>query len=228
MARAALPAAVLWDLDGTLVNTEPLWREEEAALVARHGGTWTPQDGLALVGTALPAYARALRQAGVGLPEDDIIASISARIIARQSTAARWQPGARDLVSALRAAGVPQALVTSSYRNLTEPVVRDSAGAFAVVVPGDEVSRPKPDPEPYLVAAARLHVDAAACVVVEDSRVGVAAALASGGHVLAVESDVPLPDDPRLSRARSLTDVSVEHLARISAGEVLDLRGETA
>lgn len=227
MARAALPAAVLWDLDGTLVDTEPLWREEEATLVAQHGGTWTPQDGLALVGTALPAYARALRQAGVGLPEDDIITSLSARIIARQSAAARWQPGARELVTALRAAGVPQALVTSSYRNLTEPVVRDSAGAFAVVVPGDEVSRPKPDPEPYLVAASRLRVAATACVVVEDSRVGVAAALASGAHVLAIESDVALPDDPRLSRACSLTDVSVDDLARIAAGTVLDLRGET-
>ncbi len=227
MARAARPAAVLWDLDGTLVDTEPLWREEEAALVARHGGTWSLENGLALVGTALPDYAQALRAAGVRLTEDEIIAWISARIIARQAEAARWQPGARELVAALRAAGVPQALVTSSYRNLTEPVVRDSGGAFAAVVPGDEVDRPKPDPEPYLLAASRLHVDPVACVVVEDSRVGVAAALASGAHVLAVESDVQLPDDPRLSRAGSLTAVGVADLARIAAGEVLELRGET-
>ena len=227
MARAALPAAVLWDLDGTLVDTEPLWREEEADLVAQHGGTWTPEDGLALVGTALPAYARALQGAGVRLSEDEIITWISARIIARQAESARWQPGARELVAELYAAGVPQALVTSSYRNLTEPVVRDSAGAFAAVVPGDEVSRPKPDPAPYLLAASRLHVDPATCVVVEDSRVGVAAALASGAHVLAVESNVQLPDDPRLSRAGSLAAVGVDDLARIAAGEVLELRTET-
>ncbi|HEY0117520.1 MAG TPA: HAD family phosphatase [Cellulomonas sp.] len=227
MARAALPAAVLWDLDGTLVDTEPLWREEEAALVARHGGTWSIEDGLALVGTALPAYAQALRGAGVQLSEDEIITWISRRIIARQAEAARWQPGARELVAALHAAGVPQALVTSSYRNLTEPVIRDSDGAFAAVVPGDEVERPKPDPEPYLLAARRLHVDPAMCVVVEDSRVGVAAALACGAHVLAVESEVQLPDDPRLSRAVGLTAVGVDDLARIASGEVLELRGET-
>ena len=226
MSPAPLPAAVLWDLDGTLVDTEVLWREEEAALVAERGGTWTLEDGLALVGTALPAYARALQAAGVDLPADEIIARISARIIARQEESARWQPGARELVAALWAAGVPQALVTSSYRNLTDPVVRDAGGALSVVVPGDEVERPKPDPQPYLLAAQRLGVAPGDCVVVEDSRVGVAAGLASGAHVLAVESDVELPDDPRLSHADSLRAVRLEDLARIAAGEVLVLRGD--
>lgn len=226
MSPAPLPAAVLWDLDGTLVDTEVLWREEEAALVAERGGTWTLEDGLALVGTALPAYARALQAAGVDLPADEIIARISARIIARQEESARWQPGARELVAALWAAGVPQALVTSSYRNLTEPVLRDAGGALSVVVPGDEVERPKPDPQPYLLAARRLGVAPGDCVVVEDSRVGVAAGLASGAHVLVVESDVELPDDPRLSHTDSLRAVRLEDLARIAAGEVLELRGD--
>ena len=226
MARAPLPAAVLWDLDGTLVDTEPLWRVEEAALVAECGGTWTPEYGLALVGTALPAYARALQGAGVNLPPDEIIERISARIIARQAESAAWQPGARELVAALHAAGVPQALVTSSYRNLTEPVLRDTAGALSVVVPGDEVRHAKPDPEPYLVAASRLGVEPGECVVVEDSRVGVAAALAAGAHVLAIASEVELPDDPRLSHADSLRAVGLDDLTRIAAGEVLELRGE--
>ena len=226
MTPAPLPAAVLWDLDGTLVDTEVLWREEEAALVAERGGSWTLEDGLALVGTALPVYARALQAAGVDLPGDEIIARLSARIIARQSESARWQPGARELVAALRAAGVPQALVTSSYRNLTGPAVRDAGGAFAVVVPGDEVSRAKPDPEPYLLAASRLGVAPERCVVIEDSRVGVAAGLASGAHVLAVESEVELPDDHRLSVADSLLTMRLDDLARIAAGEVLELRGD--
>jgi HAD superfamily hydrolase (TIGR01509 family) len=226
MASAPLPAAVLWDLDGTLVDTEVLWREEEARLVAERGGRWSYEDGLALVGTALPAYARALQAAGVDLPADEIIARISERIIARQADAARWQPGARELVAALQAAGVPQALVTSSYRNLTEPVLRDAGGALSVVVPGDEVDRPKPDPQPYLLAASRLGLAPERCVVVEDSRVGVAAALASGAHVLALESEVVLPDDPRLSRADSLLAVTVDDLARIAAGEVLELRAD--
>ena len=226
MTPAPLPAAVLWDLDGTLVDTEVLWREEEAALVAERGGTWTFEDGLALVGTALPVYASALQAAGVDLPADEIIARLSTRIIARQSESARWQPGARELVAALRAAGVPQALVTSSYRNLTGPAVRDADGAFAVVVPGDEVSHAKPDPEPYLLAASRLGVAPERCVVIEDSRVGVTAGLASGAHVLAVESEVELPDDHRLSVADSLLTVRLDDLARIAAGEVLELRGD--
>ncbi len=226
MTPAPLPAAVLWDLDGTLVDTEVLWHEEEAELVAERGGFWTFEDGLALVGTALPVYARALQAAGVDLPADEIIGRLSARIIARQAESARWQPGARELVAALRAAGVPQALVTSSYRNLTEPAVRDAGGAFAVVVPGDEVTRSKPDPEPYLLAASRLGVAPADCVVVEDSRVGIAAGLAAGAHVLAVESEVELPDDDRLSLADSLLAVRIEDLARIAAGEVLELRGD--
>jgi HAD superfamily hydrolase (TIGR01509 family) len=226
MARVPLPAAVLWDLDGTLVDTEPLWREEETALVAQYGGRWSLEDGLALVGTALPVYARALNAAGVDMAPDAIIDWISTRIIARQAERAQWQPGARELVEALRAAGVPQALVTSSYRNLTQPVVRDAAGALAFVVPGDEVRNPKPHPEPYLLAASRLGVAAEACVVVEDSRAGVTAGLAAGAHVLAVESDVQLPDDPRLSRADSLRAVTVDDLARIAAGEVLELRGD--
>lgn len=226
MTPAPLPAAVLWDLDGTLVDTEVLWREEEAALVAERGGTWTFEDGLALVGTALPVYARALRAAGVDLPADEIIARLSSRIIARQAESAPWQPGARELVAALRAAGVPQALVTSSYRNLTDPVVRDAGGAFAVIVPGDEVSHSKPDPEPYLLAASRLGVAPTDCVVIEDSRVGVAAGLAAGAHVLAIESEVELPDDDRLSRADSLRAVRVDDLARIAAGGVLVLRGD--
>jgi HAD superfamily hydrolase (TIGR01509 family) len=225
MIRAALPAAVLWDLDGTLVDTEPLWRIAEAALVAEHGGRWTYEDGLQLVGTALPDYARVLQEHGVPLSVDRILDGMVARVLAGQTAGPPWQPGAPELVGELQRAGVPQALVTSSYRCLTVPVV-EAAGAFAVVVPGDEVARPKPDPEPYLTAAARLGVDVTRCVVVEDSSKGVAAGLAAGAHVLAVESPADVPEDPRLSRTDSLCHVGLDDLARIAAGEVLELRGD--
>jgi len=222
----ALPGAVLWDLDGTLVDTEPLWRAEETALVVAHGGTWSLEQGQALVGGELPAYARALQRAGVRLPGEQIIDVISARIVARQAQAACWKPGARELVAALHAAGVPQAVVTSSYRSFTQPVMRDSGGAFAVVVPGDEITRPKPDPEPYLIAARRLGVPVADCVVIEDSQVGVAAGLASGAHVLALQTEVELPDDDRLSRTATLRAVRVADLARIAAGAVIRFSDE--
>jgi beta-phosphoglucomutase-like phosphatase (HAD superfamily) len=225
MIRAALPAAVLWDLDGTLVDTEPLWRRAEAGLVAQYGGQWTYEDGLQLVGTALPDYAQVLREHGVRLSVDEILDDMVVRVLEGQAGGPPWQPGARELVEALRRAGVPQALVTSSYRSLTVPVV-EATGAFAVVVPGDEVAGAKPDPEPYLTAAARLGVDVTRCVVVEDSSKGVAAGLAAGARVLLVESPADVPEDPRLSRTDSLRLVGLDHLARIAAGEVLELRGD--
>jgi len=227
MPSVPLPAAVLWDLDGTLVDTEPLWRSAEAELVAEHGGAWSHEAGMALVGTALPDYAHALQEAGVPLSLDEILTDMTTRLLAAQAGGPPWQPGALELVASLREAGVPQALVTSSYRALTVPVVQ-AAGVFDVVVAGDEVTAPKPDPGPYLEAARRLGVDVTRCAVVEDSTTGVAAALAAGARVIAVESAVVLPDDPRLSRAGSLVDVTPQVLARIVAGEALDLRGARA
>lgn len=217
------PAAVLWDLDGTLVDTEPFWRRAEADLVAAFGGTWDEADGLALVGTALPDYAAVLQQHGVTLTVEAILDRMVATILAWQADGPPWQPGALELVQALREAGVPQALVTSSYRALTAPVIAATGGAFAVVVPGDEVARTKPDPQPYLTAAASLGVPIGRCVVVEDSTKGVAAGLASGAHTLAVRSQVELLDDPRLSLTDTLATVTLDDLARLAAGEVLDL-----
>ena len=117
MARAALPAAVLWDLDGTLVDTEPLWREEEADLVAQHGGTWTPEDGLALVGTALPAYARALQGAGVRLSEDEIITWITSDGTerSREELAAR----VREELGMTRRSSRVDAVVAAAVRRAT-------------------------------------------------------------------------------------------------------------
>ena len=223
MLPAPPPAAVLWDLDGTLVDTEPLWRRAEARLVAEFGGTWREEDGLALVGTALPDYALVLQQHGVTLSVEQILDRMVGQILGWQAGGPPWQPGARELVEALRAAGVPQALVTSSYRTLTGPVLAAAQGAFAVVVPGDEVGATKPDPEPYLTAAERLGVPITQCVVVEDSMAGVTAGLSSGANTLAVRSAAELPQEPRLSLTDTLAAVTLDDLARVAAGEVLDL-----
>ena len=134
-----------------------------------------------------------------------------------------WQPGAERVLADLRAAGVPMALVTSSYRILAEPFAA-AAGLFDVVVSGDEVTRAKPDPEPYVTAARLLGVDIADCVAVEDSRAGIASAVASGAHAVAIEVMQPVAPQPGLSRITSLHDLTLATLARIARGEVLDLR----
>ena len=223
-ARPALPAAVLWDMDGTLVNTEPLWMAAETELVESWGGTWTHEDGLGLVGNPMKVSGAILQGRGVGLSVDEIVDFLNTRVAAAVAEDTPWQPGGRELLAALAEAGVPQALVTSSYTELAEPFAR-VAGVFATVVAGDEVERPKPDPQPYLLAAERLGVDIADCVVVEDSPTGITSGVASGARVLAVEVFRDLPDIEGLNKTGTLADVSVDDFARIRSGAVLDLLG---
>lgn len=209
-------------MDGTLIDSEPLWMAAETDLVQSWGGSWTLEDSLTLVGNPMHVSAEVLRGRGVGLSVPEVVAFLNGRVAAAVAADTPWQPGARELLTELRALGVPQALVTSSFRELADPFAR-TAGVFDAVVAGDEVSHSKPHPEPYLTAAERLGVDIADCVVVEDSPSGIGSGLASGGRVLGVQVVAELPDDPRLSMVSALTRVTVEHLARIAAGEVLDL-----
>lgn len=219
-----MPAAVLWDMDGTLVDTEPYWMASEVAVVSARGGTWTHDDGLQLVGRPLLTSARIiLEQTGIpGEPEDLVDALISGVVAKVREVGPPWRPGARELLLALGDAGVPCALVTSSYAVLAETVAATVPGAFATVVTGDGVTHGKPHPEPYLLAAERLGVRPADCVVLEDSPVGVRAGLAAGAHVVAVPLMVPIPPEPGLSRLATLDGVGPDLLARVYAGEVVD------
>ncbi|MEZ0449208.1 HAD family hydrolase [Cellulomonas sp. ICMP 17802] len=217
----AAPAAVLWDMDGTLIDTEPYWIAAETELVEAHGGVWTHEDGLALVGNPMLVSAQALRDRGVDLPPEEIVDFLNSRVAAGVASGIPWQPGAQDLLEQVAAAGVPMALVTSSFAVLAQPFAA-AVGLFDVVISGDEVSRPKPDPEPYLLAAQRLGVDVATCVAVEDSRTGVTSAVASGARVLAVEVMQAVAERPGLSRVPSLVGLTLADLTRIARGDVLD------
>ena len=219
----ALPSAVLWDMDGTLIDSEPHWIGAETELVGAYGGIWTHQDGLSLVGNPMMVSARRLQERGVDLPLEDIVDFLNRRVAEGVAAGIPWQPGAEQVLTDLHDAGVPMALVTSSFRMLAEPFAA-AAGRFDVVVSGDEVTRAKPDPEPYLTAARLLGVDIADCVAVEDSRAGIASALASGARAVAIEVMQPVAAQPGLTRIASLADLTLPTLARIAAGEVLDLR----
>ena len=225
-----LPEAVLWDMDGTLVDTEPYWMAAERELVAAHGGTWSHEDALSLVGNPLVVSARILRErGGVDLTDEQIVEFLIGRVIDQVRVEVPWQPGARELLAALRDAGVPCALVTMSYRSLAEPVVELAPeGAFSVLVCGDEVERGKPDPEPYLLAAQHLGVDVTRCVAIEDSPAGIASARAAGAATLGVEAVVPVLPAPGLSRTPSLELVDLGLLARLVSGEVVDLMADDA
>ncbi|CAN5421616.1 hypothetical protein BH11ACT1_BH11ACT1_03210 [soil metagenome] len=218
-----LPAAVLWDMDGTLIDTEPYWMSAETELVEAHGGVWTRQDALGMIGKSMSVCTVALRSRGVDLPDDAIRDFLHERVAAGVASVVPWQAGAEDLLASLVAAGVPLALVTSSFSVLADPFAR-MAGVFDVVVSGDEVRHPKPHPEPYLTAAERLGVDISRCVAIEDSPSGLASAGSAGAKVIAVEVLVPVVAPVGVSRVRSLKVLGLGELTRIAAGDVLDLR----
>jgi len=227
-----LPAAVLWDMDGTLVDTEPHWIAAETALLGRYGATWSHEQALQLVGSALPDSGRILADhleatTGVRLDPAAVVSELIDAVIAEVSAAVVWRPGALELLRALGAAGVPCALVTMSYRNLADTVGALVPGAFAVVVAGDEVTRGKPAPDPYLRAAELLGVDVTDCVVIEDSPTGVASGEAAGAHVLACPHMVPIPTAPGRNRVGSLAEVGVASLSSIVGGRLVDTLAES-
>ncbi len=197
-----LPAAVLWDMDGTLVDTEPYWLQAESDMVHGAGGVWTPEDGLQLVGSGLERSALILQSRGVRLTVEEIIETLTEQVRVQIADAVPWRAGARELLLELREAGIPTALVTMSRRHMALDVVASLGfeelgfDGFDVVVAGDDVENAKPHPEPYLAAAAYLGVDIAACVALEDSEPGVASAVAAGATVFALPLHIPLPPSP--------------------------------
>lgn len=218
-----LLAAVLWDMDGTLVDTEPSWMAAETEIVTEFGGRWTHEDAVGMIGLPLMTGARVLAEHGVPLPHAEIAQRLVDSVVAAVGRELVWQPGARELLTELRDAGVPCALVTMSYRVLAEAVVAQAPdGVFDVVVTGDEVERGKPDPEPYLRAAELLGVRVEDCVAVEDSPPGISSALAAGARTLGVQHIVPVEERPGLSRVGTLEGLGLAELERLAAGEVLD------
>jgi HAD superfamily hydrolase (TIGR01509 family) len=214
------PSAVLWDMDGTLVDSEPYWIAEERALVESYGGTWTHADALALVGNPLIVSATYIVQrAGVPLTPVEVVERLVAGVGARLRQQVPWRPGVRELLAELNEAGVPCALVTMSYRVLTDLLVAAlPEGALQVVVSGDEVTHGKPHPEPYLTAAARLGIDPGAAVAIEDSEAGARSAAAAGVAVIVVPNVKAVPPIPGTVQVPTLAGVGAADLLTAVAG----------
>jgi HAD superfamily hydrolase (TIGR01509 family) len=207
-------------MDGTLVDTEPYWIEAEFALVEEHGGTWSHEHALNLVGNDLIESGRYIREhSGIELEPDEIVEQLLDRVVACVERQVPWRPGARELLADLRAHDVRCAMVTMSYRRFVDPILAAlPAGSFEVVVTGDAVTRGKPHPEPYLTAAALLGVPPAATVAVEDSNTGARSAESAGCTVLVVPNHVPvLPGHRRIFR-ETLDDLDFSTFPRPISG----------
>jgi HAD superfamily hydrolase (TIGR01509 family) len=213
-----LPAAVLWDMDGTLVDTEPYWIASEFALVAAHGGTWSLEHAHTLVGNDLLTSAQYLQQhARLNLAPAQIIDLLLDGVIERIRRRIPWRPGARELLAELQAREIPCALVTMSYRSLAHHVVNALPdGTFATLVTGDDVTHGKPHPEPYLTATTRLSANPAHCLAIEDSPTGLASAVAAGIPTLGIPSTMPLTAGPGLHIVNSLTGLTPADLGRFT------------
>lgn len=211
------PRAVLWDFDGTLVDTEPYWITAEYALAAEHGATWSEEHALRLVGNDLVESGHYIREVmGLEMSAEEVVDFLLDRVVAEVEREVPWRPGALELLTALREAGVPCALVTMSYRRFVAPVLEGlPPGTIRVVVTGDEVEHGKPHPEAYLTAAAALGLPPGECVAIEDSSTGATSAETAGCPVLVVENHVPVAAGPRRTFAASLRGVTVESLAAL-------------
>jgi HAD superfamily hydrolase (TIGR01509 family) len=209
----AFPAAALFDMDGLLIDTEPIWFGVESDIMTEHGGTWTSADHAVLVGTAMPVSSAFISERiGGRLSPDEVASELLDRMTVRLRDAV-FQPGARRLLDELHAAGIPTALVSSSAGVLVTAALQALAPLrFDAVVAGDTVERHKPHPEPYLRAADLLGVDPADCVAFEDSPVGAESALAAGCAVVAVPSVTAISASGRLLVVDSLDAVHLEAL----------------
>ncbi len=207
-------AAVLIDMDGLLVDTEPLWFETEIEVMARLGAPWTKQDQAALLGGSMARsieylLARATRPAPPAEVERWLLEGMLKRAEAGRVTVL---PGVRELLHEVAAAGLPHALVTSSLRPFAEAVLAGTGFEFPLTVCGEDVPATKPDPAPYQLAAKLLDVEPGRCVALEDSANGVASATAAGCLVVAVPSFVAIPPAPGRLVVSSLRDVTLEGL----------------
>jgi HAD superfamily hydrolase (TIGR01509 family) len=209
--------AVLWDMGGTLVDTEPYWINAEHEIVEAHGGRWSDEFAHELVGKDLMVSAQFIRDnSPITWEPERVIEELLIRVIAQVREHVPWRPGARELLESLREQGVPSALVTMSWRSFAEAVLDALPdGSFAVVVTGDEVERGKPHPEPYLRAADLLGVSPSDCVALEDSPTGVASAVAAGVPTVAIPHVVAVPEQPGAVQVSSLAGIGVTELAEL-------------
>jgi HAD superfamily hydrolase (TIGR01509 family) len=220
---ARRPAAVLFDMDGLLVDSEPVWTIAEQEVAARFGRVFTPDVKAAMIGhglaTAVPIM---LRMLALDADPDEVRGLLLRRMVTlfREPGRLTLMPGAAALLRALDDAGVPTALVSSSYRPLMAAVLDVAGhGTFTVTVAGDEVARAKPYPDSYLAACARLGVDPRDCVVLEDSATGARAGLAAGCATILIPSlaaATQVPEQPgRVTILASLTEVTLTLLSTL-------------
>jgi HAD superfamily hydrolase (TIGR01509 family) len=212
-------AAVVFDLDGVLVDSEQVWDAARRDVVAEHGGTWREEATRDMLGMSAPEWSRYLvERLGVNLSPEEINRAVVAAMVREYEARLPLLPGAREAVERMGRRW-PLGLASSSNRPVIDLVLERMGvtARFAATVSSEEVGRGKPAPDVYLEAARRLGVDAAACAAIEDSENGIRSAHAAGMRVVAI----PNPHFPPAADAVALADVvlaDLDALTPASAG----------
>nr|WP_277604002.1 HAD family phosphatase [Agrococcus sp. ARC_14] len=208
----------MFDMDGTLIDTEPQWMAAEARLAADHGIPWGADEAEALVGVDLWDGARSFIAKGVPMDEDAIVARLVGEVLRSIGDVLPMRPGALELLRELLDAGVPIALVTMSTREIVDRVeaaltAQLGRPPFVATVAGDECEQGKPHPEPYLRGLALLGVEAARSVAIEDSITGARSALAAGMTTIGVPHAVDVSQVPGITHWPTLSGRTAADLA---------------
>jgi HAD superfamily hydrolase (TIGR01509 family) len=202
-------------MDGLLVDSEPLWFQAESTVMERLHGHWAHGDQDVLVGGSMATTVRYLLSKGTRPAEPAAVAQwlIEEMVALLASGGVPVLPGAAELVGQVQSAGLPHALVTSSEPEIVEAVLARIDVQFPVIVCAADVAVAKPDPEGYLLAAAKLGAEPGQCIALEDSVNGVLAAEAAGYRTVAVPSVAPVPSRPGRVVLNSLAGVTLAELA---------------
>ena len=207
-------SAILFDMDGTLIDSEPLWLKAEIEVMAEVGCHWDEQDQINCLGGPAERTERYMQERSQNIkPYGYFINRLHEVMRARITNELDLIPNALSLLKECKDAGIKTALVTASSRDLMTIVLeRFPIGTFDVVVSGDDVEKSKPDPAPYLLAAKQLSVDISKCLVLEDSLTGVQSGLSSGAKVIGIPHLVQMSEHPNLRVISSLDEITLSDI----------------
>ena len=222
-------SAILFDMDGTLIDSEPLWLEAEIEIMEELGCNWDQQDQINCLGGPIDKTENYMQDRSNNIkPFGYFTKKLDDVMEKKLSTKLNLIPNALEIINDCKRSELKIALVTASSGRLMSAVLkRFPVGIFDTTVSYDDVKRSKPDPEPYLLAAKTLGVDITNCVVIEDSLTGVQSGLNAGAQVIGIPHLVKMPSNANLRVVESLSEINMDRLitwypflaSRISAND---------
>jgi HAD superfamily hydrolase (TIGR01509 family) len=208
--------AILFDMDGLFIDSEPAWHAAETEMMRGYGYDWQPADQLQCLGGPLSRVTEYMSKCLDGAVEPESLGkTIITEMQNRLGLEATYMPGAIEFSKMASEIGIPQALVSASPRSLVDAVIRNlPQNYFKETVASGDIERTKPFPDPYLHAAKLLNVEIENCLIFEDSQTGISAATASGAFVIAIPHFIEIAERERLKRIDSFLGLTKEDLSQ--------------